>query len=651
MARNGAGLADIFISYARSTEGEALRIAEQLRALGYAVWRDDELPAHRAYSEVIEERLRAARAVVVLWSAEAVRSQWVRAEADLARQAGTLVQLSLDGAVPPLPFNQIQCASLAGWQGEPTAPGWRKVLQSLADLVAPQSNAAAAPAHAPTPPAPAGEPLLAVLAFNNVSGDPKLDYFSDGLSEEILETVLRTSQLRVIARSSSFSFRGPDKAASRVAAALKVTHLLDGSVRRSGERVRISAQLVDCATEMTVWSDRFDRELSDIFALQDEIAEAVAAALKTTFAPSASVAQVDPAAFDLYLQARTHSVDIDAAPRIALLERAVARAPGFGAAWAALALARAVQARNGPLPKPYATLKAGVINAAETALKLDPNAGLAYVALSRLEPHANYAAREALLRRAVEVGPNQTEPLAAIGTFYRNVGFATESLMYATQAYELDPLYPEAASVYGAALSLAEQYEASVAHFDTFRERWPELPDFTTGVINYSGFVSNWDLMDRLEAIARAREPMDQNTADCLKFWTGLRRDPEEVRLRLTRRLQKFLATGRVPIDVLVSAVRAGLKEEAFAAIAQASFDWMFQEGGPLPAGQWGPGFMFDPAYGGEMQRDIRFVDFCHRLGLCAYWVAEDRWPECADAVAGHYDFRAEARRLVAAAG
>jgi hypothetical protein len=99
-------MSEIFISYARSTEAQAHQMAEALRALGYGVWRDDELPAHRAYSEVIEERLKAAKAVVVLWSAEAVKSHWVRAEADAAREAGTLVQMSVDGASPPMPLTR-----------------------------------------------------------------------------------------------------------------------------------------------------------------------------------------------------------------------------------------------------------------------------------------------------------------------------------------------------------------------------------------------------------------------------------------------------------------------------------------------------------------------------------------------------------------
>src|ERR1700674_4826804 len=119
---------DIFISYARSTEREARQVGEGVRGLGYHVGRDDELPAHRDYSEAIEERLRAAKAVVVVWSADAEKSQWVRAEADLAREVGTLVQLRLDGAALPMPFNRIQCADMSRWAGDHDAHGWKKVV-------------------------------------------------------------------------------------------------------------------------------------------------------------------------------------------------------------------------------------------------------------------------------------------------------------------------------------------------------------------------------------------------------------------------------------------------------------------------------------------------------------------------------------------
>jgi adenylate cyclase len=116
---------DVFISYARSSEDDAHRIAQSLRGAGFSVWRDDELPAHRSYSDVIEERLKSAKAVVVLWSAESAKSHWVRAEANTALEGGTLVQAMLDGTFPPMPFNQIQCADLKGWKGETTSPGWQ----------------------------------------------------------------------------------------------------------------------------------------------------------------------------------------------------------------------------------------------------------------------------------------------------------------------------------------------------------------------------------------------------------------------------------------------------------------------------------------------------------------------------------------------
>lgn len=171
-------MSEIFISYARSTEPVAQTVGELLRAAGHKVWRDDELPAHRSYSEVIEERLHAAKAVVVLWSAEAIRSQWVRAEADIARGAGTLVQMSVDGATPPIPFNQIQCADLNGWSGNADHPGWTKVDDSIRSLCGtPQESETERPGHKKSK-----AMRVIVLPFANMSDDAEQEYFSDGIS-------------------------------------------------------------------------------------------------------------------------------------------------------------------------------------------------------------------------------------------------------------------------------------------------------------------------------------------------------------------------------------------------------------------------------------------------------------------------------------
>jgi TolB-like protein len=130
------------------------------------------------------------------------------------------------------------------------------------------------------------EPRLAVLAFDNLCDGDDMARFSSGVSEEILQAVANSPDVQVIGRGSSFQFHGPEKSASHVAAALNVTHVLDGAVRRRGQTVRVSAQLVECAGQTALWSDRFDRLLWDVLAVQDEIAGAVAAALAMVFAPS-----------------------------------------------------------------------------------------------------------------------------------------------------------------------------------------------------------------------------------------------------------------------------------------------------------------------------------------------------------------------------
>lgn len=638
-------MADVFISYARANEDAAKRVAEALRALGFGVWRDDELPAHRAYSEVIEERLKAAKAVVVLWSAEARRSEWVRAEADLARNAGTLVQLSLDGVTPPLPFNQIQCADLRDWTGDISAAGWVKVAASVTALLGTTKPAM------PAPSAPKAAGLtIAVMAFDNMSSDPEVAYFSDGLSEEILQTLARTTDLSVIARASSFQFRGAAKAARQVGAALGATHMLDGSVRRSGSRVRIATQLVNCATETNVWTDRFDRDLADIFAVQDEIAEAVAVALKATFAPSPGFGPIDPAAFDLYLRGRSLSVGHATPAGAALFDQAVAIAPDFAEGWAAVCQSRATQAHFGPWTRPRAALAEEAQAAAARALELNPQCGSAYASLSRLQPLAHYLRREALLREAQAIAPDDPATLTALGSFCNHVGQVEEAFGYLRRAWQLDPLYPEAANVFGAILAASGRYEEGRAHYEACRDAWPEHAVFLTGEMNYDVLCGYWDHFDQLAAIARKSGSEDHALRATLRLGEALRRGDPTIRERLLSRMRADMAqTGAAPLHSIVTLSAIGLIEEAYVAVATSDFRFMFEEDGPQPAGTYNPGIIFDPTYSRDLIADRRFPGLCHKLGLCSYWVETDRWPDCTERVGDHYDFKAEARRLVAA--
>ena len=337
-------MTDVFVSYARPDEPEAKRVADALRAAGYRAWRDDELPAHRAYADVIEERLKSAKAVVVLWSEHSAHSQWVRAEADAARNLGTLVQAILDEHLPPMPFNQIQCANLKGWEGNCEAPGWDKLVTSVAAL--------------------AGEPLrqqqkrsrdrtsICVLPFQNMSGDPEQEYFSDGISEDITTDLSKISALEVIARNTAFQFKGQAIDVCDVARRLGVSHVLEGSVRKAGNRVRITAQLIDGATGGHIWAERFDRDLTDIFAIQDEISQAIVGALKVRLLPQEKQAienrgTANADAYNLYLMARQYWIDGDFGESgrerrvIRICDRVTKIDPDYAQAWALMGLAQA----------------------------------------------------------------------------------------------------------------------------------------------------------------------------------------------------------------------------------------------------------------------------------------------------------------------
>jgi TolB-like protein len=640
-------MSDVFISYGHSTARQAQGAAKALRALGYSVWIDDDLPAHRAFSAEIQSQLAAAKAALVIWSAEAATSDWVLSEANRAREARKLVQLRIDAAALPMPFDQIQCADMSGWSGEGEHPAWRKVAASVADLVNGRAQARVAPSAVPM----ATEPLLAVLAFDNLSGDAETSYFSDGVSEEIQQTVARGADLKVIGRASSFLFRGPEKRAARVAAELKATHVLDGSVRRSGQRVRIAAQLIECAGETTLWSDRYDRDLTDIFALQDEIAASVAAALKTAFARARPNALIDPAAFDLFLRAQARQgLGFEATDRqLKMLEEVVARAAAFARGWATLAFRRAYALR---VTFPQESSAAGltrelVVQAAETALRLDPQMGRAYQALSLLEPFGAYRERGALHAKALAVAPNDASVIANAAAFSGGFGRLKEGLALTRQASSLDPLAAGVTQQLGLMLGLAGLQEEAGRLLDMAVARWPESETIAATAIFNAGARGDWA---KLESLARswAKRAVGNGLLQEAIWYSRnlIEPDPESIKGWLEAQRSELARTGTVRLTAPVRLHRLGLPEEAFDLFDKASFAYVFDPEGPPPSTTLYAGAMFsrgDEAF----YQDPRFLRLCAKLGLCDYWVETGKWPDCADEVP--YDFRAGARRLAAA--
>jgi TolB-like protein len=636
-------MSDVFISYARSTAPQAQRLSGALQALGYSVWLDDQLPAHRAYTEVIEERLRAARSVVVVWSADAKKSDWVRAEADVAREAGKLVQVTVDGSLPPLPFSQIQCADLTGWAGDPNAAGWRKAAASVEALVgaAGQADAHRMPQGAPPP----SEPLLAVLPFDNVSSDVELSFFSDGVSDEIRETIARGADLKVIGRGSSFRFRGAEKSAANVAAQVKATHVLDGAVQRSGQKLRITAELVDCATETAVWTHRFDRDLSDIFALQDEIAAAVAEALRVAIALPDQAPAVDAATYDRYLAAREASFGpygltglLGAFDR---LRQATGEAPLFARAWADLARTGSLLWRHHEHSRfPHLTREV-IVEAAQTALRLDPGLGIAYQALAELERFDDFLAREALHEQALAHAKSDPAVLTSAALFLSEVGRLDEAVQLAAQAARIDPLFGFAEGLHAGLLTGVGRHGEAHAIWDRLLEAQPTSAAHIHNALYAAASAADWARFDALQTKARAAGAIDSGLEKFMQFWTAVRVGDAAAKARYLQDFEKdFAAGGLLQNDVIQHVVALGDVERAFGFVQRYSLQ-AASEGRLATTDFFGfAGTMF--MSGNEpMMRDARFVQLCRRIGLCDYWIASDRWPDCADEGVLPYDFKA----------
>jgi TolB-like protein/Tfp pilus assembly protein PilF len=439
-------MTDIFISYARSTQSEAHQIAEALRSLGYGVWRDDELPAHRAYAEVIEERLKAAKAVVVIWSAEAVKSQWVQSEADRAREDNKLVQLSVDATRPPMPFDRTQCADLTGWTGDPAAPGWRKVVASIAELVGGTGGAAAPLAETPLP--LPSKPSIAVMPFANLSGDPEQEYFADGMMVEITNALSRIKSIFVIASGSALTFKGAAANPQSVSRRLGVRFLLEGSVRKAGGRVRIAVQLIDAIDAVQVWASQFEDALDDVFALQDRVALEVAGQIE----PTVRQAEIRRASkgptenmgcYDLYLRALPALSSAERVELLAardLLDRAIALDPDYGVALSSAAFCRFMIVNLG-----WSDDEAGdrrrSVELAHAAMRAAGDNGevltqvIGIVAF--LEFDFNAALR--LADRALELNPGSPEAWAASGVFRLDPEIAIQHL---ERSMRLDPIGP-----------------------------------------------------------------------------------------------------------------------------------------------------------------------------------------------------------------
>jgi TolB-like protein len=310
-----------------------------------------------------------------------------------------------------------------------------------------KQQAAVDPAQAaPAPTAPA-EPSIAVLPFVNMSTDPEQEYFSDGISEELLNLLVRVDGLQVASRTSSFTYKGENLNIPQIASELKVDHILEGSVRKAGNRVRITAQLIETASDRHLWSDTFDRELTDIFAIQDEIANAIVSALQETLGIGLESVNVKAVtrnldAYELYLKARSLFVarqNLDESLR--LFEQAIDLDPQFAQAWEGMAAAHSVA---------YFWLEGDGIDhlalsdqAADRALAIDENLSMPYAVKGGNGPMTgqSYSVGVDYLDTAIENDPKNATAWLWRGLLFKELGFMERAVADLEACLEIDPGY------------------------------------------------------------------------------------------------------------------------------------------------------------------------------------------------------------------
>ena len=291
---------------------------------------------------------------------------------------------------------------------------------------------------------------LAVLPFANMSADVDNEHFCDGLAEELLNALSKIDALKVAARTSAFSFKGKTVDVGTIARTLGVTSVLDGSIRRSGNRLRISVQLVNAADGYQVWSERYDREMRDVFELQDEITLAVVAALKLKLFGEERAAVLkrytdNAEAYELFLKGRHHSYKYTAQGwqrAIEFFEKAIALEPDYALAYAGIAASRGCQWFFGILPAEQVIPQCKAANA--QALAIDDGLADAYLSLAMITFFYDWDWRgaERTFIRSIELNPNNGEALSYYALFLVFDGRVDEAMAVSRKALALDPLAP-----------------------------------------------------------------------------------------------------------------------------------------------------------------------------------------------------------------
>jgi TolB-like protein len=652
-------MTDIFLSYSRDDQATARLFAAGFEREGFSVWWDQTLSAGENYDQVTERALRDAKAVVVLWSKKSVDSRWVRAEATQADRQGTLVPVMIEPCVRPIMFELKQTAELTQWKGEASDPAWQGLLASLRRHTEKDVAGHVASATVPVPlpirsrnwlwlggvvvatllvlgayawmthrsgqisAESFADVSIAVLPFTNMSSDKEQEYFSDGLTEELLNQLAQVPKLRVIGRTSSFAFKGRNEDLRKIGETLGVNHILEGSVRKAGDRIRITAQLINPANGSHLWSQTYERKLDDIFAIQDEIAHTVADQLKLTMgirdANAGGTKNLE--AFDEFLAGRALMGSVESSnAQLAVphLERAVKLDPSYTTAklWLIEAYFRATGNTSGEALKSSYARQDEVI---DDVVKTSHSTSAASLAQSyRAFRAGNLAELERLLKEALQVpGDGGSQARLRYARFLAGVGQEAAARSETEQALKNDPLDAFAQVQLYIIIEATGKFDEAEKQLIRLRE----LPSGNT-IQTLGGWVNLAQSRHDVVALRKA-------ASDLVAAGAGISFLPELLKVRMedyatARKVIRayFEANGMPtegvwPIRVAQWAAFFDDRELALQAFGNlverdSSFEWLSTE-------------VWRPVFAGLRSEPV-FRELLRKMGIVDYWRATGNW-------------------------
>lgn len=530
-------MSDVFVSYKAEDRKRVKPLVEALQAEGFSVWWDEQIGGGAAWRSAIESELNAAKCVIVIWSNRSVGPDgtFVQDEATRAQQRHVYVPVLIDKVHLPLGFGETQALPLAGWRGDRADPKYQSVLSAVRRNVGSQGEGTATEPHPRAvdrrtllavgavaavavagvgawelfkPSTASAEGTIAVLPFQNLSGDPAQAYFSDGVAEEIRSALARVTGLKVAGSTSSEAVRNDD--AQSAAKKLGVANILTGSVRQSPSTIRVNAELIDGRTGLDKWSQDYDRDPGDAIKIQTDIAANVASALSAALGQAARTAITvggtsNAAAQDLYLKARSQLRRDDSEnslrAAIGLLDSAIALDPKFAGAYATKA--DALDNLNGYFTAKGGSFAAGYTQAAaiaRQAISLAPDYAAGHMALGNiLLSQLDIGGAGPEFEKGHSLARGEVSDLLEYASYLWIIGRADEAINLARQAQARDPLNPATYSEEGRALIVARRYPDAIA---AYRKALTIAPDRRIDrTILASAFIATNNYNDALAQI------------------------------------------------------------------------------------------------------------------------------------------------------